>query len=98
LLFLEAGGRNRTPDRLPAEEREPLLAACDLALRRTVALLGPRIVIGVGRFAEHRAQAALEGLDVEVGRITHPSPANPAANRGWETLITKELGALGIRS
>jgi single-strand selective monofunctional uracil DNA glycosylase len=96
LLFLEAGGRNRTPDRLPAEEREPLLAACDLALRRTVALLEPRIVIGVGRFAEQRARAALEGLDVEVGRITHPSPANPAANRGWEVLVTRELRTLSI--
>ena len=96
LLFLERSGRNRTPDKLPAGEREPLLAACDLALRRTVALLQPRIVVGVGRFAEQRARAALEDLDVEVGRITHPSPANPAANRGWESLVTRELQNLGI--
>ncbi len=29
LVFMEASGRNRTPDKLPAEEREPLFAACD---------------------------------------------------------------------
>ena len=34
-------------DKLPAAEREPLLAACDRALVRTVGLLRPEIVIGV---------------------------------------------------
>lgn len=29
LVFMEASGRNRTPDKLPAEERTPLDAACD---------------------------------------------------------------------
>jgi single-strand selective monofunctional uracil DNA glycosylase len=37
LVFMEASGRNRTPDRLPAHEREPLFAACDEALRQVVA-------------------------------------------------------------
>jgi single-strand selective monofunctional uracil DNA glycosylase len=50
----------------------------------------------VGQFAEERARIALSGLDVTLGRITHPSPANPKANRGWETIIEKEFAALGI--
>jgi single-strand selective monofunctional uracil DNA glycosylase len=97
LLFIEETGRNRTPDQLPSKEREPLFEACDRALLRTVRTLAPRYVIGVGRFAEKRARSALTGLNVEVGGITHPSPANPKANQGWAALIEKELSDLGIQ-
>lgn len=97
LSFLEESGRNRTPDKLPVEERLPLLAACDEALRKTVKHFKPKFVIGVGTFAERRALSALEGMSVTVGRILHPSPASPAANRGWATRATAELADLGIR-
>lgn len=96
LLFLEAGGRNLTPDKLRATEREPLLAACDEALRATVAALRPRVVVGVGQWAEGRARAALAGAEVAIGRIPHPSPASPAANRGWAPQAEAALAALGI--
>ena len=96
LAFMESTGRNRTPDKLPLVEREPLLAACDRALVRTVELVRPQIVIGVGAFAEGRARAALDGLDIRIGRILHPSPASPAANRGWAERATRELRALGV--
>lgn len=97
LAFLEASGRNLTPDRLPKAQRARLHEACDRALRSTVAYLRPRLVVGVGRFAETRATAALKGFDVEIGRILHPSPASPAANRGWAEQATAELRSLGIR-
>ena len=96
LLFLEAGGRNRTPNQLRANERRPLLQACDRALRRTIELLTPRLVVGVGLFAEKRVRVALSGLNVHIGRITHPSPANPKANAGWEALVEKEFASMGI--
>ena len=96
LVFMESSGRNRTPNNLPAAEKKPLLAVCDQALRQTVSLLAPERVIGIGAFAEQRAQAALGDLDIPIGRITHPSPANPKANRGWEGVITEELRGLGI--
>ncbi len=96
LMFLEASGRNRTPDRLPAEELSPLLAACDEALRRTVEAMRPGLVIGVGRFAESRARSALQGLETQVGGILHPSPASPAANRDWRGTMTRQLEQLGI--
>ncbi|MCP4247260.1 MAG: single-strand selective monofunctional uracil-DNA glycosylase, partial [bacterium] len=97
LAFLEVTGRNRTPDKLPAAEREPLLAACDRALRRTVEQLQPRLVIGVGTFAETRARAALAGLDVTIGRILHPSPASPRAIQGWAKIVRAELAGLGVQ-
>ncbi len=96
LAFLEESGKNRTPDRLPAAEREPLFDACDRALRATVEILDTRLVVGVGRFAEARATAALRGTEVRVGRVTHPSPANPAANAGWEALVRSELERLVV--
>ncbi|MDW7709754.1 MAG: hypothetical protein SCH98_04705 [Deferrisomatales bacterium] len=96
LLFLEESARNRTPDKLPAREAAPLYAACDRALREAVAYLRPRLVVGVGKFAEERAREVLAGLGVPVGRITHPSPANPAANRGWVPLLEDELATLGV--
>jgi len=94
LLFLEASGRNRTPAQLPAAERAPLLAACDAALRRTVEVLQPRLVVGIGRFAEARARETLAGTGVAVGAIPHPSPASPAANRGWSRTATRALANL----
>lgn len=96
LAFFEDTGRNRTPDRLPTREREPLFAACDTALRRMVDYFQPRYVVGVGKFAETRAAAALQGLPVTIGRILHPSPANPAANRGWATQAGRQLTTMGI--
>jgi single-strand selective monofunctional uracil DNA glycosylase len=96
LMFLEASGRNRTPDRLPVAEREPLIVACDEALRRLVEVSGPRHVVGVGRFAEQRARRALSGLPVQIGRILHPSPASPAANRDWRGQAMAELAGMGI--
>jgi single-strand selective monofunctional uracil DNA glycosylase len=97
LLFLEASGRNRTPDNLKAAEKAPLFEACDRALRRTIEWLRPQWVVGVGNFARDRARQALGGMGVKVGGILHPSPANPKANRGWEKIVRGELAALGIR-
>ncbi len=96
LLFMEESGRNRTPDKLPATEREPLFEVCDRALRMLVEQLGPRMVIGVGTFAETRAQSALADSGMSIGRILHPSPASPAANRDWAGTAVKQLDALGI--
>ena len=97
LVFMESGGKNRTPDKIVDAERTPLFDACDRALRDTVKALGPRLVVGVGKFAEGRARAALEGVDVEIGFILHPSPASPAANRGWAPQAMKQLKALGVK-
>lgn len=96
LVFMEASAKNRTPDKLPKTECDALYAVCDEALRRFVALLEPELVIGVGKFAEDRARAALGESGPRIGTILHPSPASPIANRGWAPQAEKQLRALGI--
>lgn len=95
LAFIEASGKNFTPDKLPASERAPLLAACDRHLKRLVELFEPAWVIGIGTFAEKRAKLVV-GDRVKVGRILHPSPASPIANQGWSAAVAGELAALGM--
>lgn len=94
VAFLEQSGRNRTPDKLSARERTPLFEACDRHLRRIARALEVEWVIGVGAFAEARAHEALPGL--RIGRITHPSPANPRAQRDWGGTVQRELYRLGV--
>lgn len=99
LVFMEESGRNRTPDKLPAEERDPLFEACDDALAELIRTLSPEWVIGVGAFAEKRAASVVEaaGLDgIRIGRVLHPSPASPVANRGWAEAAERDFGKLGI--
>jgi single-strand selective monofunctional uracil DNA glycosylase len=93
---MEESGRNRTPDKLPAAEREPLYAACDAHLERILEILEPEWLIGIGAFAEKRARETLEGRAQKLGRILHPSPASPKANRDWAGAAAQELRALGL--
>lgn len=96
LAFFE-DGRNLTPDKLSAAEARPLLAACDAHLRTVIATLQPEWVIGIGNWAEKRAMEALgDAPGLNFGRILHPSPASPAANRGWAEAATAQLVGLGV--
>jgi single-strand selective monofunctional uracil DNA glycosylase len=105
LAFIEESGRNRTPNKLPISERAPLLIACDQALLKTIEYLSPRYIIGIGAFAADRIDKVCprsspgkkQDSDRILGRITHPSPANPLANRGWATIIHSELKEIGIQ-
>lgn len=98
LVWLEDSGRNRTPEQLPAREMAPVTAACDEHLRRTLAALQPEWAIGIGGFAEKRLRAALAGVTdaPRIGSVLHPSPASPAANRGWAAQADAQLVALGV--
>ncbi|MSP25543.1 MAG: single-strand selective monofunctional uracil-DNA glycosylase [Myxococcales bacterium] len=97
LVFVEDSGKNRTPDKLPAAEREPLLAICDEALARMVDALAVRHVIGIGAFATQASRRALAGRDVSVGTMLHPSPASPRANRDWAGSAALDLAHCGLR-
>ena len=97
LVFMEESGRNRTPDKLPRSEREPLEAACDRALAASLDALSPKLVIGVGAFAEKQARKVWgDRAGVGIGCILHPSPASPRANRDWAGTVELQLRELGV--
>jgi single-strand selective monofunctional uracil DNA glycosylase len=96
LAFLSETGSNLTPDKLPAAEQAKLFAACDAHLRRVLEILRPKWLIGVGAFARDRGEELCVEMNIKLGQVLHPSPASPAANRGWAAAATKQLVALGI--
>ena len=95
LCFLEETGANRTPDRLPAGERRALYAACDRALHATAAAVGARYAIGLGRFAELRAEHVL-GERCTCASVPHPSPANAASGHRFAAEMDAALARLGL--
>jgi single-strand selective monofunctional uracil DNA glycosylase len=97
LVFMEASGRNRTPDKLPAAEQKALLRPCREALRRALAELSPRFAIGVGAYAEGQLARTPMPDGCEVGRILHPSPASPLANKDWAGSAERQLRSLGLK-
>jgi single-strand selective monofunctional uracil DNA glycosylase len=96
LSFLEGSGRNRTPDKLPAAEKAALFAACDEHLRAVIGALQPEWLIGIGDFALKRIQQVFTNGGPRLGRILHPSPASPAANRNWALSARRQLEELGV--
>lgn len=99
LVFMESSARNRTPDKLPAAERELLDVACDRHLMRVLEVLRPEFAIGVGAYAEKcllRVTAAGGHVPATIARILHPSPASPAANRDWAGTATNQLIQCGV--
>lgn len=97
LCFVGPTGRNVTPDALPRPERDPLFAACDDALASAVAHFRCTLVVGIGRFAAGRAAPVAAAAGARCGAAPHPSPASPAANRGWPGIFDTALADLGFR-
>lgn len=98
LVWMSGTGANLTPDKLSAAEMAPVEAACQKHLQEVITLLKPSWLIGVGGFAEERQRRAAEtiGSKAQIGRVLHPSPASPAANRGWAEAASRQLAALGV--
>lgn len=97
LAFVEASGRNRTPDKLPSAERTALFRRCDRHLREIAQVLEPEWIIGVGDFAAKRAADVFQNdRNIRIGRILHPSPACPASNNDWAAIATAQLKDLGV--
>jgi single-strand selective monofunctional uracil DNA glycosylase len=98
LVFMEESARNRTPDKLPAGERQLLDEVCDRHLQTVLKVLQPEHVVGVGVYAEGCLKRALDSgsCQAQLSRILHPSPASPAANKDWAGKATAQLAAAGI--
>jgi single-strand selective monofunctional uracil DNA glycosylase len=102
LAFFNAQRKNLTPNVLNKKDRDRLYIVCDTFLLKTIRLLQPHYIIGIGKFAEKRIHKSLQRADFPeagnyiTGSILHPSPANPAANTGWAEKATRQLIALGV--
>ncbi len=107
LAFMSAAGTNITPDKLPRSGRgstatRALEVACDEALAAAIRALQPANIVGFGAFAATRARDALArypsvGSPIPpIHQVLHPSPASPAANRGWAAQVDRQLAAAGI--
>jgi single-strand selective monofunctional uracil DNA glycosylase len=77
---------------------QPVEQACLKHLAEAIELLDPSYLIGVGGFAEDRLSRAAVACESKamVGRVLHPSPASPAANRGWAEAATRQLKEQGV--
>ena len=107
LVFMEASGKNRTPDKLRAAESEVLHRYCDWHLQCVIQILQPSHLIGVGAYAYDcllrvrnllSQQTSVPELanEIQVHKILHPSPASPAANKDWAGVATSQLIAAGV--
>jgi len=98
LVWMKDTGANLTPDKIRAAEMAAVDAACQKHLRCLIEILEPEFLIGVGGYAEGQMITAKEALGIHAvtGRILHPSPASPAANRGWAEVAERQLRELGL--
>ena len=100
LVFMEEGGKNLTPDKLPANERDPLTEICDEHLIKVIDIMKPDFLVGIGKYAEKNFERVVKTMNkskkYKISAILHPSPANPHANRGWSEAVTKQLIEQGI--
>jgi single-strand selective monofunctional uracil DNA glycosylase len=94
LLFLAESGANLTPDKVARPERDKLEAICDRSLAATLRALRPTYLVGVGQYAAKRA-AKVATTEIVVC-MPHPSPASPAANRGWLASAQRSLEDAGL--
>lgn len=95
LIWMAESGKNITPDKVKKEEIAPVEAACDAFLKALIDIQQPQFLIGVGAYAEKKIKNCIKGSPLEgtvtVGKILHPSPASPAANKGWAQQASAQL-------
>lgn len=91
-------GKNVTPPEIGEGKRMLINNLCDKALMDVIDLLGISSVIGVGKFAETRANKIKKkfNLKISVHSLLHPSPASPAANKGWSDIAEETLRNINI--
>lgn len=98
LAYMSETGKNITPPEFKAETKIMINNLCDKALADVIRLLRVTHVVGIGKFAEARANFIKKkfNMDISVFFLMHPSPANPAANKGWSDIAEKSLKNMNI--
>ena len=100
LVWMGETGKNITPDKLPKAESEPVDNACRRHLAQMIQEMQPEFLIGVGAFAEKQLKTTIKehlpAYKGKIGKVLHPSPASPIANKGWAEAATKQLTDQGV--
>ncbi|XP_015908983.1 single-strand selective monofunctional uracil DNA glycosylase [Parasteatoda tepidariorum] len=99
ISMMTATAKNITPPELKANEKKLLLDICDESLIQIINLLGVKCIVGIGKFAEDRVKKVLKThaiTNIAVIGIMHPSPINPAANKGWKNIVHQQLENSGV--
>jgi single-strand selective monofunctional uracil DNA glycosylase len=94
LGFLSETGSNVTPDKLNLATRKKVEAYCDDYLLQIVPLFEAKTLIGIGGYASKVFERLFPSSTVKT--LLHPSPASPAANKGWANIASKQLQDAGI--
>ena len=83
---------------LRARDKKKVYQLCDQAFVRILSLLQATEIVTVGRTVNERLIKVREkfALKINIHFLMHPSPANPAANRGWSEIADKSLSDLNI--
>lgn len=97
LVWMAASGANLTPEKLAAAEREAVEAPCRDHLRAVLDLLKPEHLVGIGAYAAKKFSEVTTRTDTwKITQMLHPSPASPAANKGWPAEPIRTLEVAGI--
>ncbi len=94
LGFLSTTGANVTPDKLPLECRKKIETLCDDFLLKCVPIFEPQSLVGIGGYATKVFVRLFP--ETQKHTLLHPSPASPAANRGWSNVAAKQLKEAGL--
>ncbi|KAK6182341.1 hypothetical protein SNE40_010050 [Patella caerulea] len=99
MAFMSDTGKNITPPQIPANVLKSINTVCNTSLLEVIQLLNVKTVIGVGNYAYNAAQKLMASANmdhIKVHVIMHPSPINPAANKGWDNIARDQLRSIGI--
>ena len=99
-LGLWAGGRFKAADIVPYIIAQVAGAIAGAAVLYLIASGKPEFAVGVGAYAQDCLKRVCNShttlSSIKVSKILHPSPASPAANRGWAAQATQQLEVAGI--
>ncbi|PBC29090.1 Single-strand selective monofunctional uracil DNA glycosylase [Apis cerana cerana] len=98
IALMKKNGCNITPAEIKAgSEIQILHSSCDKALLDIIKIIKAEIIIGIGGYAEKRAQFVIQSskLPVKVLCLPHPSP-RAVNNKNWSEKATKKLSEFGL--
>ncbi|KAG6800946.1 single-strand selective monofunctional uracil DNA glycosylase [Apis mellifera caucasica] len=97
IALMKKNGCNITPAEIKGSEIQTLHSSCDKALLDIIKIIKAEIVIGIGGYAEKRAQFVIQSskLPIKVLCLPHPSP-RAVNNKNWSEKATKKLSEFGL--